>query len=126
MYPTGQGSGIEESHISRPIRADLGGLTGGGRPADGQIEPPRGAFPDGDVGAVGEGKDPGQTAIEALSRAIGTAAIGRFRIIDPATNQLEFSGSVEVTLPSGGTNDAATWGASIEVTGAVTYTPSAV
>lgn len=79
-----------------------------------------------DVAAVGEGKDPGQTAVEALARAIGSAAIGRFRITDPATNRLEFSASAEVTLPSGGTNDAATWGASLEVTGAPTYTPSAV
>ena len=77
-----------------------------------------------DVAAVGEGKDPGQLAMEVLGRAIGTAAEGRFRVTDPAGNKLEMSGTVEITMPGGGTNDAASWGASIEVTGAPTFTAS--
>ena len=79
-----------------------------------------------DVAAVGEGKDPGQKAVETLGRAVGAAAEGRFRITDPATNRLEFSATVEVTNPGGGTNDAASWGATLEVTGAPTYTASVV
>lgn len=78
-----------------------------------------------DVAEVGEGKDPGQLAVEVLGRAIGAAAEGRFRVTDPAGNMREFSGTVENTLPGGGTNDAASWGASIEVTGAPVFTPSA-
>jgi hypothetical protein len=79
-----------------------------------------------DVGATGDAtKDPGQLAVETLSRAIGAAAEGRFRITDPAGNEQEFSATAELTQPGGGTNDAASWGASLEVTGAPTFTPAA-
>src|SRR5688500_16227127 len=56
--------------------------------------------------ATGE-KDAGQEAVEALSRLVGLAAEGRFRVTDPGNNKLEFSATAEVTLPGGGTNDAA-------------------
>lgn len=69
-------------------------------------------------------KDPGQEAVEALASQVGLAAEGRFQITDPANNKREFSATAEVTLPGGGTNDAASWGASLEVTGAPIYTPA--
>lgn len=69
-------------------------------------------------------KDAGQDYIEGLGRAFGTAAEGLFRMTDPGGNKIEFAGTVEVKLPGGGHNDAATWGATVEITGPVTYTPA--
>jgi len=77
-----------------------------------------------DVAAVGEGKDPGQKAVEVLADAVGAAAEGRFQLVDPAGNKREFSATVEHTRPGGGHNDGATWGATLEMTGPAVYTPS--
>lgn len=116
------------THSPSTERADTTGFDENGRPT--HIVAQRGDSWDLaghallDVAAVGEGKDPGQLAVETLAQAIGAAAEGRFRITDPAGNRLEFSGTVELTRPGGGHNDAANWAASIEVTGAPAYTPS--
>ena len=69
-------------------------------------------------------KDAGQDYIEGLARAMGAAAEGLFRMTDPGGNKIEFSATPEVKLPGGGHNVAAAWGATIEITGPVTYTPA--
>jgi hypothetical protein len=67
-------------------------------------------------------QDEGQAAVEASSTAVGIAAEEHYRFTVPGTGSpvREFTATAEVTLPGGGTNDLAAWGAVLEVTGAVT------
>lgn len=69
-------------------------------------------------------KDPGQEAIEASGREMGAAAEETYRMTDPGGNRIRYVGTVEVTLPGGGHNDAASWTANIEITGDVIYDPA--
>lgn len=66
-------------------------------------------------------RDPGQLIVEALGRARGLGATGRFRVTSPGGNTITFSASAEVTLHGGGHNDAAAWQAAIQVTGEPDY-----
>jgi hypothetical protein len=68
-------------------------------------------------------RDAGQAAVHALAKAIGLSSIGLFQIRSPGGNAITFQASAEVTLHSGGNNDAATWQAKLSVTGAPAYTP---
>jgi len=62
-------------------------------------------------------KDPGQLMIENSCDLFGVAAELVYRISDPANNRLIFNGTAELTRPGGAHNDAATWSASVEMTG---------
>lgn len=66
-------------------------------------------------------KDAGQERIESLAKLTGLSAMGTFRLTDPGGNRATFDGSADVTLPGGGTNDAATWAATVLVDGEVVY-----
>lgn len=66
-------------------------------------------------------KDPGQERVEDLSRLTGLTAMGTFRLTDPGGNKATFDASVDLTLPGGGTNDAASWGATILVDGEIVH-----
>jgi hypothetical protein len=66
-------------------------------------------------------RDPGQEAIETLANGMGLNSLGQFRITSPGGNTETFMASAEVTRGSGGNNDAATWQASVTISGAVTY-----
>lgn len=65
--------------------------------------------------------DPGQALVEDLGKQISVASIGTFRITSPGGNTLTFEASAEVTLPGGGHNDPAAWGAKLTVTGLPVY-----
>jgi len=69
-------------------------------------------------------KDPGQEYIETSAQEMGLAAEETYRITDPGGNALQFAATAELTRPGGGHNDAASWAASIEMTGEPTYTPA--
>lgn len=64
-------------------------------------------------------RDPGQERIEALALLTGLGAMGEFRLTSPGGNTKTFDGSADVTLASGGTNDAATWAATVTVDGEI-------
>ena len=66
-------------------------------------------------------QDDGQAAIEASAEAVGLAAELTYRLTIPGTGSVvrTFTATAEVTLPGGGTNDLAAWGAALEVTGVV-------
>jgi hypothetical protein len=66
-------------------------------------------------------RDPGQTRAEAVGQLVGPAALVPFRITSPGGNMISFSGSVEVTLSGGGTNDASAWQAVIRASGAIVF-----
>jgi hypothetical protein len=66
-------------------------------------------------------RDEGQVAVEALSRLVGPAAMGIFRVTSPGGNTITFTGSAEVTLHGGSTNDAAAWNATIKTSGAMEF-----
>jgi len=71
---------------------------------------------------VGTGdKDPGQLRIEDLAKLTGLSSMGTFRLTSPGGNTETFDGSAELTKPSGGHNDAAKWGVTIEVSGQPIY-----
>lgn len=61
--------------------------------------------------------DPGQQLIEELATKISFESLGTFRITDPGGNSKVFQASAEVTLPGGGHNDPAAWGAKLSVSG---------
>jgi hypothetical protein len=67
--------------------------------------------------------DPGQDACKQLAKTVGIASLGIFQVRSPGGNAITFYASAEVTLHSGGNNDAATWQCKLSVSGAVTYTP---
>lgn len=67
---------------------------------------------------VGNGDlDPGQQLVDELAAEISVGSIGLFRITDPGGNIRQFNASAEVTLPGGGHNDPAAWGAKLSVSG---------
>lgn len=66
-------------------------------------------------------RDAGQEAVETLAKAVGLTSTDQFQVTSPGGNTATFYASAEVTLNSGGNNDAATWSATVLVTGAVTY-----
>ena len=66
-------------------------------------------------------RDPGQAAVETLARAVGLAAMGRFRVTSPGGNVDSFLASAEVTTAGGGHNDPAAWSAKLTISGAVTH-----
>lgn len=73
-----------------------------------------------------DGSQPvGQAAIEASAEKVGLEAELLYRLTIPGTGAVvrEFTATAEVTLPGGGVNDLASWGAALEVTGAVTKNP---
>jgi hypothetical protein len=65
----------------------------------------------------GEGQDPGQAAIEALSNQIGLAAIFTFMVISPGGKERSFKASVKMDEIGGGNDDTTTWGCTITRTG---------
>lgn len=69
-------------------------------------------------------RDPGQAAVETLGQQVGPDSLGWFKVESPGGNAIIFQGSVEVTLAGGGNNDAAAWGATIEVSGEPEYIPA--
>ena len=74
---------------------------------------------------IGTGaRDPGQLLCEQLGQQVGPLSIGAFRITSPGGNAVEFNGSIDVTLGGGANNDAATWKATIKVTGQPTFLQS--
>lgn len=66
-------------------------------------------------------KDPGQEIIELLAREFSNDAFGLFRMTSPGGNAITFHASAEVKLASGGRNDAATWDATLTVSGGHSY-----
>lgn len=66
-------------------------------------------------------RDPGQEVIELLGRAFSNDAFGLFKFTSPGGNTIEFHASCEVKLASGGRNDAATWDATLTVSGGQQY-----
>lgn len=66
-------------------------------------------------------RDAGQTAVEALSKLVGPAGLGYFKITSPGGNTIIFQASAEVTLHGGGHNDAAVWQATVQVSGEPVY-----
>jgi hypothetical protein len=66
-------------------------------------------------------RDPGQALVETLAQAVGVHAQETFQIANPGGHTITFKASAEVTLQSGGHNDASTWQVKLMVTGAVTY-----
>lgn len=69
-------------------------------------------------------RDAGQARVEALALLVGLGGMGTFRVTSPGGNVKTFDGSAEVTLPGGGTNDAATWAANVKVDGEILDTPA--
>ncbi len=69
---------------------------------------------------TGDG-DEGQEAVETLSRQIGPASVGYFKIVYPGGGNEIFAGTAKFTKPGGGNNDPAGWSVALKVTGAVTY-----
>jgi hypothetical protein len=67
-------------------------------------------------------RDPGQQRCEELALLTGLNAMGSFRITSAGGNIKTFDGSAEVTLAGGGTNDAATWAATVTVDGEIVST----
>lgn len=64
---------------------------------------------------------PGQEAVEASALRIGPDAEESYRYsVRGSGVGIVFVATVELTRPGGGTNDVASWGAALEVTGAVT------
>lgn len=112
------------THSPSTARADTTGFDSNGR--DEHIVASRGeswtlaGFAIEDV-ATGE-RDAGQLRVEALGRARGLGALGRFRVTSPGGSTLVFEASAEVTLHGGGHNDAAAWQAAIQVSGEPEYT----
>lgn len=111
------------SHSPSTERADTTGFDSGGRAE--HIVAQRGdswTLTGHTLEDVADGsRDAGQEAVETLGRATGTAAIGTFRLTSPGGNTVTFDASVEVTTAGGGHNEAATWSAVLEVTGAPAY-----
>lgn len=66
-------------------------------------------------------EDPGQQAVETLSKLVGLASLQQFRITSPGGRTATFMASAEVTYSSGGNNDAAAWQAVLRVSGVITY-----
>jgi len=64
-------------------------------------------------------RDPGQELVDQAAEVIGADAKRDFRITSPGGNRKEFEGTVEPADIGGGTNEAADWGAEIEVSGEV-------
>jgi hypothetical protein len=64
-------------------------------------------------------RDPGQARCEALALLVGPASMGEFTITSPAGAARVFSGSVQVSGPSGGRNEASTWQAVLTVSGQI-------
>jgi hypothetical protein len=67
--------------------------------------------------------DPGQARCEELALLTGLNAMGSFRVTSAGGNVKMFDGSAEVTLPGGGTNDAASWACTVTVDGEITPGP---
>lgn len=65
--------------------------------------------------------DPGQSLVEDLAKQISVDSIGRVRITSPGGNTITCEASAEATLPGGGHNDPAAWGAKITFTGLPIY-----
>lgn len=114
------------THSPSTERADTTGFDENGRPT--HLVAQRGdswelaghALVDVETGA----KDAGQQYIEDSAQEMGLAAEETYRITDPGGNALQFAATAELTRPGGGHNDAASWAASIEMTGEPTYTPA--
>lgn len=66
-------------------------------------------------------RDAGQEAVEALSKLVGPAGLGYFKVTSPGGNTIIFQASAEVTLNGGGHNDAAAWQAALQVNGEPAY-----
>lgn len=68
-------------------------------------------------------QDAGQSGCKTLSHQVGLSSIGFFQIKSPGGNAITFYATAEVTLHSGGNNEAATWQCKLSVSGNPTYTP---
>ncbi len=66
-------------------------------------------------------RDVGQSRVEALGKLVGPSGLMKYRVTSPGGNTITFSASAEVTLSGGGHNDAAAWGAEVQVSGASVY-----
>lgn len=70
------------------------------------------------------GEDPGQVAVEELSREIGPDSVGHFMITYPGGATEDFAATAKFTKPGGGNNDPANWSVAVKVTGGVNFTPA--
>ena len=60
---------------------------------------------------IADGARPvGQAAVEAVRSLLGSAAIKQFRVLAPSAKGFMVPGYVNVTGPSGGVDDGASWG----------------
>lgn len=73
-------------------------------------------------GAANGGRDMGQAKCESLANVVSTTAQGTFRFITPGLTRWDFDATVDVEGPGGDTNAAASWKATLTVTGAITVT----
>jgi hypothetical protein len=68
--------------------------------------------------------DPGQTIVETLGNAVGTASVGMLHFAAPGDTTWEvWSTFVALEDSGGGNNDKASWGATFTRTGASTTAP---
>lgn len=66
-------------------------------------------------------RDPGQEAVEAWAAGFDVDGLKQFRVTDSSgINVITFYASAELTRPSGGNDDPASWGFSVEVSGDIT------
>lgn len=68
------------------------------------------------------GRDPGQARCEVLAGGVGPDYIGYFRMYTPGGTRWDYAGTVQVDGPGGSTNDAASWKATVVVTGQISIT----
>lgn len=64
-------------------------------------------------------RDPGQNLVDEAAEVVGHDALRKFRLTTPGGTEYTFDGTVEPADIGGGTNEAADWGAEIEVSGKV-------
>lgn len=66
-------------------------------------------------------RDPGQSAVEALSLLIGAASVESFQATSPGGSVMSFSASATIEGPGGGNDDSATWSCTLTISGKPTW-----
>lgn len=67
-------------------------------------------------------RDAGQAAVETSAGLVGPTALSEYTMTSPGGNIWTFDASAQVDGPSGSTNDAATWKATLTVSGSIAIT----
>lgn len=62
-------------------------------------------------------RDPAQARCETLSRTLGAAGVGRFRITDANGDRIAFDANFNCTPQAGGQTDGAKWSVEVRSTG---------